>query len=721
MANAFEMEMGNDLESPMEDVPEEAQVQADPVGMLRALMAEPNIAAKLPDDQLGKIGEQVVREYMIDDASRSDWKERVDAAMDLAMLVADEKNYPFQGAANIKYPLLTTAALQFNARAYPAIVSGKKVVKCQTWGGDPQGLKAARAKRVSEHMSYQLLSEIPEWEEETDKLLVIVPIVGCCFRKTYYDPALKRTCSRLVMADRFVVNYRARSLNDVPRTTEEMLLYPYEIEERIRSGRFTEFEYANLEHGSEEEETDSETASAGGDDDRPHMFLEQHRLLDLDEDGYPEPYIVTVHKASSKVVRIVANFSPETVTLNDRGIVSIRKRDYYTKYGFLPSPDGGFYEMGFGWLLKDIGESINTSLNQMLDAGHVANTQGGLVSASLGLREKKIRLSPGEWKVLQTSAPLNQSVYPINYPGPSAVLFNLLGLLIDAGREVANVKDVLTGDQPNTAPATTTLALIEQGMQVFNSIYKRIHRAFKKELEIHAEINVANVSAEEYTAFFDDVDGETGQPVPYDPAKDYDLSDMDVMPVSDPQVASRAQELARAQFLREWSQGNPLANQPEVQKRVLEAAQIEDVDKLISVPQPDPLEQIMQELLLKNAVLDASTKEADLDKKDAEITETLTKAMENIARAEGQEEGQQIGRYTAILNAYKAQRQLEQRDREIEQRGIQGVAGQSGNPVGAGAGSPQGQGGGAGGQGIPVQPNGMQPGGMGGIAGTNGA
>lgn len=717
MAQAFEMDMEPDTGS---DVVEET-AQADPVAILRAIMAEQNIAAKLNDEKLGQIGQKVVEEYRIDKASRSAWEKRTEDAMKLAMLVAEEKSYPFDNAANIKYPLLTVAALQFNARAYPAIVNGKKVVKCDTWGSDPEGRKAARAKRVSEYMSYQLLSELPEWEEDTDKLLVIVPITGCVFRKVYYDPALKRQRTRLVMADNLVVNYSARSIHEVPRITEELSLYPYEIEERIRSGRFVDFKYDTLESGSDDNDgDDADDTSVGSDDDSPHMFLEQHRLLDLDEDGYPEPYIVTVHKSSSKTVRIVANFDEDTVTLNGNGIVAIRKRDYYVKYGFLPSPDCGFYDMGFGWLLKDIGESINTTLNQMLDAGHLSNVQGGLVSASLGIREKKIRLQPGEWKTINSTMPLNQAVLPITYPGPSATLFQLLGLLIEAGREVANIKDVLTGQQNSTAPATTTLALIEQGMQVFNSIYKRIHRSFKRELEMHSEINAQHVDAEEYSQFFDDVD-QNGQPVMLDPAKDFDLKDMDVMPVSDPQVASRAQELARAQFLREWAQGNPLANQPEVQKRVLEAAQVEDVDKLISIPQPDPLEQVMKELLLKNAVLDAHSKEADLDKRDAEIMQVLTSALLNVAKAEGEEAGQQLNMYASFLEAYRAKRMLDQKEREIDQRGIQGVEGQPGNPMGAGANPGQGGQGGAGSPSIPVQPNGMQPGGMGGIAGTGGA
>ncbi len=51
-------------------------------------------------------------------------------------------------------------------------------------------------------------------------------------------------------------------------------------------------------------------SDAGEDEDAPHEFLEQHRYLDLDEDGYSEPYIVMVHKESFAVGRIGAKFDP---------------------------------------------------------------------------------------------------------------------------------------------------------------------------------------------------------------------------------------------------------------------------------------------------------------------------------------------------------------------------------------------------------------------------
>lgn len=684
-------------------------VEMAPAQKLAVIMQIPNIAAVLPADKLGSISAKVLEEYQIDKTSRSRWEERIGDAMDLAMMVADEKNYPFQGAANVKYPLLTVAALQFNARSYPAIVQGNRVAKCTTWGRDPEGKKAARAERVSEHLSYQLLTD-PAWEEDTDKLLVVLPIVGSAFRKVWFDPAVGKNRSRLVSSGALVVNYFARSMEDTPRATEEMRLYPYEIGERIRSGRFIDFDYANASPDIQEDLTEkSEQKVDPSDRDAPQLFLEQHRLLDLDEDGYPEPYVVTVHHSSGKVCRIAANFSQDTITIAEDGrVTAIRKQDYFVKYQFLPSPDGGFYGWGFGWLLKDIGESINSVLNMMMDAGHLSTVQGGLVSGSAGIKDKTIRVKPGEWKVINAgTTKLSDAMMPIRYDGPNATLFQLLGMLVEAGKEVAAVKDVLTGDTPSTAPVGTTLALIEQGLQVFTSIYKRVHRALKKELALHARLNRQHLSPQAYNAFFDGQDQ-------FDPQQDYADDDMDIVPVSDPNSVSKMQKLGKAQLLRDVARENPVVNQIEATKRVLEAAEIEDIEQLlVPPPQPDPEQEMMLKIA---AMLELAEREAKIDKTRADTLKAETGAMKDVSDMAGSQEGNYLGRAKLMLDALKAEQAAAQEQDRMElgngQGRLPGVEGQPGNPAGADASEVSLGASGGGFEGTPVPLSGVQPNGM---------
>src|SRR3989304_3041975 len=526
-----------------------------------------NIAEQILKDEdgqedLDKIGYEVEREYKIDKKSRADWEVTAERAMKVALQVREPKNYPFPNAANIKYPLVTVAALEFGARAYPAIVDGNRVVKAQVLGsdngvplqgqmmgqtamtpmqGDPMaqgqmppegmppemagqmrgmppeemppempqqppqqqpeqqwqvqpGAKRAKADRVAAHMSYQLLQQMEEWEEDTDVLLHHLPIIGCAFRKVWRSEELGRNKAEMVPAMNLVVNNKVRNLEEAPRITHEIFLYPQEIEERKRTGTFLNIEL------------DAPTSSAdidADDVDAPHCFLEQHRFLDLDEDGYREPYIVTVHKDSCKVVRIGANYRVEDIKDDGKRITRIPRGHYFVKYSFIPDPKGGFYDIGFGALLESLGETIDTVINQMLDAGHLQNAGGGLIASDVRFKKNKLTVSPGKFEQVGVNGDIRQKILHHQFAGPSPVLFNLLGMMIEAARDITAVKDILTGDSGDKGvqTATTTLAMIEQGLKVFTAIYKRVYRAMADEFKLLFKLNAQHLEDKEYFTF----------------------------------------------------------------------------------------------------------------------------------------------------------------------------------------------------------------------------
>lgn len=587
---------------------EEQAPRIPPEQMLQAIMAAPNIADLLEDAQLAMIGDDVCREHAIDFDSMKDWRARMERGIELASLIKTEKSYPFEKAANVKYPLITTAALQFNARAYPAIVPAGEAVKCKTFGQDPQGTKAARAMRVASHMSWQLGSEIEEWEEDTDQLLVILSIVGTLVRKTWYDPAAGRPRVRMIDPGAFVVNAKAKTLEAAPRVGEVLSLFPTEIKERRNTGQFRDVDYVEVE---------------GEDKDAAQEFIEQHRRLDLDDDGYAEPYIVTVHKKTRKVARIVADFEPQDVTMGPNGVASIRRGSYFTAFHFLPSMDGGFFGIGLGFLLGDISESINTIINMMMDAGHMASRGGGFLGSEFRIKGGAQQFRPGEWKMVQArGADVKNSIVPMTFPGPDATLFQLLGLLIDAGREVASVKDILTGDTGGKQQtATTTLALIEQGMMVFTAAYKRIFRSLKREFKLLAKINAQTLSAEQYSAFHD---------TPVDPKQDYALADMDIQPVADPSSVTKMQEVAKAEIVMKLAEAGQV-DRGEATKRILQAAGVPDLDAL--APKPNPMQEHMMQMQAQVAQADLVLKKIAVDQAMADLQKTRSEALENMTDA----------------------------------------------------------------------------------------
>lgn len=584
---------------------------------LLALVGVPNLADHLKDSELASMGSKVVEEFQLDEDSRksSGWDEKYKLAMDLALQVQEVKNTPWPNASNVKYPLLTKAAIEFNARAYPAIVDGPDVVKGAVRGqATPE--KEQRAERIGKHMSYQLLEEMDDWEEDTDRLLMQLPIVGCAFRKTWFDPVKGYNCSHLVSAKDFVVNYWTKDLGTCPRATHVLTFYPHEIAEKMRSGL-----WLTKDLGISQD--------ANGDDQAPHTFLEQHRLSDLDGDSYPEPYIVTVHKDTSQVVRVVARFDEKGLTVEGQKVIRITPTRSFTKYPFIPAPDGSFYDIGFGMLLYPLSKTINTTINQIMDAGTLANMQAGFIGGGISIKSGNQGFKPGEFKKVDAQGQsLRDNVVLLPTKEPSSVLFQMLGLLLDSAKDITSTQDILSGDAgKGTLPVGTVTALIEQGLKSFTAIVKRIHRALKKELGILYDLNARYLKPQDYFTF-QDVQGVIAQ-------QDYAEGDCDVVPVSDPNMATDMQRMQQAQFVMEVGKQTGALVPGAVAERALQAAKVTEPDKLLpppGPPPPDPKLIVEQEKLRQSdRKLDQADIALTIDSAEAKANIELTEANAQLA------------------------------------------------------------------------------------------
>ena len=606
------------------------------IDQLSAYLEMTNIADDIDDDILKEIGSKVVEDFKIDKESRKDWEEMIENALDLAKQLIEKKYYAGELVANVKYPALATAAIQFSARALPNIIKGRDVVKAKVIGlRTPPDLpedfeamneedliiaqsildqqanaaqKHARAERVGDFMSYQFLEEIEEWQDNLDQLLISLPIIGCAFKKTYHDSVQGTPQSPYVSAQDLVVNYNAKSLKTTPRVTHVLEFNPNEIEERKRGEIFLDVE---LGDPASDEKKDP------NDDDATHDFLEMHTCWDLDDDGYKEPYVITVHKETEQVVRIVARYDADGVIANEKGeIIKIIPVQYFTRFLFMPAFDGNFYGMGFGGLMSHLNATINDTINLLLDSGTRASLGGGFLGKGINLGRKAITyLKKGEWKhVTNTGDDLRKGIVPAPYKEPSAVLFQLLGLMLEASKEVSSVADVLTGEQQGAnASPTTTLALIEQGLKVFSSIYKRLHRSLKSEFQKVRRLNRLYLDPEHYIIVLDDQSARI---------EDFYEKDIDIMPVSDETELTHVQKLLKGEGLMQMK-GTGL-NDREIDKRYLEAMEVPDIEKLLppegAEKEPDP------ELLIKQGELEVKKLEADNDARRVQIEEELAAA-----------------------------------------------------------------------------------------------
>lgn len=624
-----------------------------PIETLEAVVNESNIADSLDEDTLKDIGREVVEGYNMDSDSRTEWEQKLEEALKLATQVVEEKSYPWPNAANVKYPLITTAALQFASRAYPALIPGPNLVKGRVVGYDEDGSKTERAIRIGKHMSYQLMEQMENWEEDMDKLAIIIPVVGCAFKKTYYSPIKKQNISELVLAQDLVVDYYTKSLEDATRVTHKLHLTERDITERVLQGIYSDVDLAPPNGDTESRISDeiNGLTEPGPSDATPYTILEQHRYWDIDGDGYSEPYIVTVEVESQKVLRMVARFDPDTIEKDDNGqIIYIEPVHYFTKFPFIPNPDGGFYDIGFGTLLGPINSTIDSTINQLLDAGTLSNLPSGFLGRGIRLKAGNYKFSPGEWKFVNTTGDdLKKSIVPLPINQPSAVLFNLLSLMIQSGERLSSTVDSMVGENPGqNQKATTTMAVLEQGMKVFSGIYKRLYRSLKKELRKLYRLNSIYLPLEEYFMILDPNE-ERAAAIG---RGEYMLGDADVIPTADPNVATEQQKLAKATGLFELMQTG-MINPQEAVRRILEAQEQPGIERLMEVPPPQPsIEQL--ELQQKGQIEQAKI-QIEQAKVQVAMMAAKANAMLAMAKAESLETGDQLDYYKAQLEGLAAE------------------------------------------------------------------
>jgi chaperonin GroES len=654
---------------------------------INELVYEPNIANLLSKDDLETIGMQVVRDFDNDLMSRSSWEKRTEASLKLALQVTENKNFPWANASNVKFPLITIAALQYHARSYPVLIDNDLPVKCRVVGEDKDGLRTLRASRVEQHMSYQLLEEDEDWESEMDKVLITQPIIGCAFKKTYFDPIRKHNISENVLAKDLVVNYWTKSLETASRITHVLQMSKNEIYERtarglwlegVSEGRNQQYSSVAMGNGLQtlQDKAQGLQPPEPNDSSTPIEMLEQHCHIDFDGDGYAEPYIVYVRRDNKKVARIVARYTQKDIEVNESEVIlSIKAEQYFTKYPFIPSPDGGFYDLGFGVLLGPLNESINTIINQLVDAGTMANTAGGFLSRGIKLRGGNYTFNPMEWKHVDTTGDdLRKGIVPLPVREPSQVMFTLLNLLINYGERIGGSVDILSGQNPGqNTPAETTRTMAEQGMKVFNGIFKRTHRSLKQEFRKLYRLN--QIFVNENTPY---VSGANGSGMVL--ASDYEGPVTDVMPTSDPSITSDAQRINQASAIAARVAATPgLYNRYEAEYTFLKAMRVTNIDKLLPDPSgpnaiqapPNPKVQIEQmkiqakqasdQLTMKIALLklmgEAELNQAQIQKLEAEVEEIKIGIVTEGERMRIQEINMQIGlqreRREGVMNAIK--------------------------------------------------------------------
>jgi len=374
-----------------------------------------DITHLIKDDVLSLVGQAVINGYDTDWGSMDEWNQFIDFGKDLVKQVTNSKSTPWEGASNFKSPTLTIAGIKFGDRATTELLRQRDLAKTAVIGKDKDGAKGKRAERVAIYQNYQLNVQMTEWREETESMLYALPYDGTTFKKTFFDRRLGRNDSILIKAPNFAVNQATTSIERLRRFSEIFDLSENEVIERQNQGiwrnvsidgEITRQEEARKKETGITQEGETNVPDQS-DDDMFSQFIEQQGYYDLDGDGYQEPYTFFVHRNTGLVMRIIPRFEPEEVLVKDekngraaklsdvfdvinpdREVVRIKPENNITKYGFIRDPQGGFLDVGYYHLLGALTSSINSTTNQLVDAGTLANMAPSTGWLAKGFRKK---------------------------------------------------------------------------------------------------------------------------------------------------------------------------------------------------------------------------------------------------------------------------------------------------------------------------------------------
>ena len=600
MAEQFEIEVE---EEPLED--EVVEVFIDDEGIASfgdefdedyAISFGENIAEILDESTRGELASKITSYYHDDLDSRQDWYETFRDGLDLLGIKTNTRSEPFEGASGVYHPLLAEAVTHFQAQTYRELLPAGGPVDTQVMGvtSDP---KLEQANRVKNFMNYQLTYKMEEYDPEMDQMLFYLPLAGSAFKKSYYDPSVGRAVSRFVKAEDLVVPYTTNDLVTASRITHVIRMTENDLKKLQLSGFYRDVSMGSPSYIKQNDLQDKIDElegidRTGGDDE--YTLLEVHGEFDLegfedkDENGEPTglalPYIITICLDTNEVLSIRQNYDPTDPMR--------RKVEYFTHYKFLPGL--GFYGFGLIHMIGGVTKSATAILRQLIDAGTLSNLPAGFKSRGLNIQRSDDPIQPGEWRDVDTpGGVIRDSFLPLPYKEPSGTLAQLLGLLVESGQKFAAVMDQGTGDGNQNAPVGTTVAMLEKGQKVISAIHKRLHYAQRSEFKILKRI-FGEVLPQEYPYQVQGAQQSVFR-------EDF-TDNVDVIPVSDPNIFSTTQRIILAQTQLQMAQSAPqLHNMREAFRKMYLALNIRDIDDLLLPefePTPkDPVQENMDALM----------------------------------------------------------------------------------------------------------------------------
>ena len=514
----------------------------------------------------------------------------------------------FEGANKVTHPLMSEATVDFAARAIKELCPPDGPVKTKILGkSTPE--KFQKADRKARHMNWQLMTQMPEFRPCLEQILTQCALSGVQYSKTYHWKRGRRSKFEYIPMDDVYVPFHAPNFYSASRKTHAQRLNKLEFEERVASELYYDYEINDSGGSNNDEVSKSEQASRKieGKEEPPYdaddlrTVYEIYCYLELDEDAQTTgdykyaPYIMTIDEPTGKVLSIYRNWDP-----SDPSLTAL---EWIVEWSFIPWR--GAYAIGLSHLIGGLAATATGTLRALLDSGHINNapTALKLKGAQIGGQSQTIAMTQiQEIEGAPGVDDIRKIAMPLPFNPPSSVLLELLGIVVQYGKGVVTTAIESNPNYSPNTPVGTEMSRVDQGMAVYSAIHARLHESMKHQLAIqhrlnglYLEENSSQLAGDVQKLHSHDMDDETSTPLAF--KEDYQ-GEMDVQPISDPNIFSDVQRVAQmqsvgqliTQFPIDPATQKPMYDIRAYNKRMLQLLKVPGIDELLPEP-PEPTDE----------------------------------------------------------------------------------------------------------------------------------
>lgn len=566
-----------------------------------------NIAEKLDEMDLQRIGSDVMEGIAADKQSRQGWIQQFTSGMDWLGLKIETpradvggSTAPLEGMSTIRHPMLQQAVLMWQANFRGEMLPASGPIKVETYGEETEETDA-EAEALAEDMNYWIINVAREYYPDTMRMAYQYGFGGHGVKKVYYCPLRRRPASESVPMEDFIVSNTTTDLQNAKRVTQSIRMSKNTLKRMQLVGAYRQMDLPSPMDDSSRlvrekiAKIEGVTAQSQREQDSEYEIFECYCYLDIP--GYEHkqdgkitglalPYRVCIESGSSKILAIHRDWDED----DDDCLRKDTFVDYIFVYAF------GYYGMGLLHLLGNTEIAATGAWRLFIDALMFANFPGFLYLKN-GARQANntFRVAPGSGAPVDAggSKDIRQAIMPLPYKAPDSSSIQFIQNVIATGERLGGVAMTAVGEGKQDAPVGTTLALLEQQTKPLSAAHKSAHTSQAKEFQLLRDlfrqypetlINAGKKNKKRKSKTQWDVDRLVAA-----------LDNYDIQPVSDPNTPTHMHRMAKAQIIQQMMTARPdLFDIRKGMIRIGNMAQINDLQSFMTDPnaqqqaQPDP-------------------------------------------------------------------------------------------------------------------------------------